>query len=112
MRETGIGTSLMLIAVGAVLAFAVEVQSSAVDLNAIGLILIVVGIIGLLFSVLALGQYSMGRRPTEYVEGVRTPTSQVRPSGETTEVVYEEEPTTTVIEERPARVEKVRRIRR
>ena len=65
MRETGIGTSLILIAAGAVLAFAIKIQSTAVDLSAIGAILMGVGIVGLLLSFVALGEmYSRGfRRP-------------------------------------------------
>jgi hypothetical protein len=55
MGGTGVGTSLLLIASGAVLAFAVDYQTSGVDLNAIGGILLVVGIIGLLFSLLYIG---------------------------------------------------------
>lgn len=56
MTSTGIGTSLILIAMGAILAFAVNFQTTGVDVNAIGLILMVVGIIGLLFSLVFLGE--------------------------------------------------------
>jgi hypothetical protein len=55
MRGTGIGTSLLLIASGAILAFAVDYQITGIDINAIGWILILVGIIGLILSFLALG---------------------------------------------------------
>jgi len=56
MRSTGVGTSLMLIAIGAVLAFAVNVNTNgSLDINAIGGILMVVGIIGLVISFVALG---------------------------------------------------------
>jgi hypothetical protein len=48
----GIGTSLFLIAVGAILDFAVDVRVSGVDLNAIGVILMIVGAIGLVASLL------------------------------------------------------------
>jgi beta-lactamase regulating signal transducer with metallopeptidase domain len=48
----GIVVSLLLIAVGAILKVGVSVQSSVFDLNAIGMILIIVGIIGAVFSVL------------------------------------------------------------
>ena len=48
-----IGASIFLIAVGAILEFAVTVQDSkGFDLNAIGVILMVVGAIGLLISLL------------------------------------------------------------
>ena len=48
----GSGVSLFLIAAGAILAYAVDYQTTGVDLDVIGVILIVVGAIGLLFSLL------------------------------------------------------------
>jgi hypothetical protein len=48
----GIGVSLILIAVGAVLAFAVHVSSSGFNLHTIGYILLVVGIVGVLLSMM------------------------------------------------------------
>jgi hypothetical protein len=45
-----IGTSLFLIAVGAILRYAVEDKIKAVDLATVGLILIVVGIAGLILG--------------------------------------------------------------
>jgi hypothetical protein len=48
----GIGTSLVLIAVGAILRFAVTVTVTGVNIHAIGLIVLVVGIVGLLISIL------------------------------------------------------------
>ena len=47
----GIGTSIFLIAVGAILAFAVEVELSGVDLATVGVILMIAGAFGLLLSV-------------------------------------------------------------
>ncbi len=46
----GIGTSLFLIAVGAILRFAVTDSISGIDLTTVGLILLIVGIVGLLIS--------------------------------------------------------------
>ena len=46
----GIGTSLFLIAVGAILYFAVNADVSGIEISTIGLILMVVGIIGLVIS--------------------------------------------------------------
>jgi uncharacterized protein DUF6458 len=46
----GISVSLILVAVGAVLTWAVETQVSGIDINAVGVILMVVGIVGLLLS--------------------------------------------------------------
>jgi beta-lactamase regulating signal transducer with metallopeptidase domain len=48
----GIGVGLILIAAGAILAWAVNATASGVDLNAIGYILLVVGIIGILLSMI------------------------------------------------------------
>jgi hypothetical protein len=46
----GISLSILLIAVGAVLTWAVSVELSGVDLTAVGVILMIVGILGLLLS--------------------------------------------------------------
>ena len=48
----GIGTSLVLIAIGAVLRFAVSVSPHGFSVHTIGVILMIVGIIGLLISLL------------------------------------------------------------
>ena len=46
----GLGVSLILIAAGAILAWAVDVSTSGFNLNTIGYILLVVGIVGALLS--------------------------------------------------------------
>jgi Domain of unknown function (DUF6458) len=46
----GIGISLILIAAGAILAWAVDVSTSGFNLNTIGYILLVVGVVGALLS--------------------------------------------------------------
>jgi len=48
----GIGTSIFLIAVGAILKFAVNAHVSGVNLDTVGVILMIVGIVGLLISIL------------------------------------------------------------
>ena len=48
----GIGVSLILIAVGAVLAWAIDVSTSGFNVNTIGYILLVVGVIGVLISMM------------------------------------------------------------
>jgi hypothetical protein len=50
--EMGVGVSLILIAAGAVLAWAVDVSTSGFNLNTVGYILLIVGIIGLLLSMI------------------------------------------------------------
>ena len=58
----GIGTSIFLIAVGAILKFAVTASVSGVDLNVVGVILMVVGIVGLLISLFWITVWSDRRR--------------------------------------------------
>jgi len=48
----GIGVSLILIAVGAVLAFAVHVSTSGFNLHTVGYILLAIGAIGILLSLM------------------------------------------------------------
>jgi hypothetical protein len=60
MRGTGIGTSLILIASGAILAFAVDYRVSGINISAIGAILLIVGIVGLLLSVVFAGDMFAG----------------------------------------------------
>ena len=45
-----LGTSLFLIAVGAILAFAVTATVSGIEISTVGIILMIVGVIGLLVS--------------------------------------------------------------
>jgi hypothetical protein len=52
----GIGTSIFLIAVGAILKFAVTASVSGLKLATVGVILMVVGIVGLLISLVVLMQ--------------------------------------------------------
>lgn len=56
----GIGTSIFLIAVGAILKFAVTTSVSGIELATVGVILMVVGIIGLLFSLMILMRADRG----------------------------------------------------
>ncbi|MFN8506114.1 MAG: DUF6458 family protein [Dehalococcoidia bacterium] len=48
----GMGVSIFLIAIGAILAFAINYTASGIDINAVGVILMVVGGIGLALSML------------------------------------------------------------
>ena len=48
----GVGTSLFLIAVGALLTFAVEVDAEGLNLDAVGVILMIVGVVGLIASMI------------------------------------------------------------
>ena len=60
----GIGTSLFLIAVGAILYFAVDASISGLDIATVGIILMVVGVVGLAISLYFLSQ---ARRDTRTV---------------------------------------------
>jgi hypothetical protein len=56
----GIGTSIFLIALGAILKFAVTATVSGIKLETVGVILMVVGIIGLCISLIMLMQARRG----------------------------------------------------
>jgi len=64
----GIGTSIFLIAVGAILRYAVNVTVQGVEIDTVGLILMVVGIIGLVISLAIVFMAGDGRprRPDDY----------------------------------------------
>jgi hypothetical protein len=64
----GLGTSIFLIAVGAILDFAVTWRVQGVDLQAVGAILMVIGAIGLVLSLIFWNSWG-GFRRAEYVEG-------------------------------------------
>jgi uncharacterized membrane protein len=58
----GIGTSIFLIAVGAILKFAITENVQGVDLDVVGVILMVVGAVGLLLSFLWMTIWADRRR--------------------------------------------------
>jgi hypothetical protein len=69
----GVGVSIFLIAIGAILAFAVSADVSGVDVQAVGWILLVVGLIGLVLSMIFWSSwggpgYWTDRRRTTYVD--------------------------------------------
>ncbi len=71
----GVGTSIFLIAVGAILDFAVTVTTKGFNLNTIGLILMIVGAIGLVISLMfwgSWGGFGGSRRRTVVREPGRT----------------------------------------
>jgi hypothetical protein len=47
-----LGTSIFLVAVGAILRYAVTTSVSGIDIATVGLILMIVGVVGLLLSIL------------------------------------------------------------
>jgi hypothetical protein len=58
----GIGTSIFLIAVGAILKYAVTASVSGIELDVVGVILMVVGVVGLLLSLLWMTIWADRRR--------------------------------------------------
>lgn len=52
MRTGGIGGSLFLVALGAILYWAVTVEAEGFNINTIGLILMIVGAVGLILTLL------------------------------------------------------------
>jgi hypothetical protein len=69
----GLGVSLFLIAVGAILTWAVNASVSGLELNTIGVILMIVGILGLVLSLIfwsSWGGFAREgtRRRTTYVD--------------------------------------------
>ena len=58
-----IGGALFLIAVGAILYFAVTAQVAGIDIQTVGLILMIVGIVGLALGLLLNARRSSGRPP-------------------------------------------------
>jgi hypothetical protein len=67
----GLGVSIFLIAVGAILTWAVNASVSGLELQTIGVILMVVGALGLVLSMIfwsSWGGFGGERRSTTYVE--------------------------------------------
>jgi uncharacterized membrane protein len=64
----GIGTSLFLIAAGAILRFAVTATAHGVNINTIGVILMIVGGIGLLITMFWMTAWADRRRGAVAVE--------------------------------------------
>lgn len=73
----GIGTSLFLIALGAILRFAVHVTARGFNLHTVGIILMIVGILGLLISLLWMTVWSERRRREVVAYDAAPPTRRV-----------------------------------
>jgi protein-S-isoprenylcysteine O-methyltransferase Ste14 len=67
----GIGTSIFLIAVGAILRYAVTGHVEGVDLDVVGLILMIVGVVGLVVTFLWMTMWADRRRGAVVREPVR-----------------------------------------
>lgn len=84
----GISVSILLIAVGAILTWAVTAEAEGIDVNTVGVILLIVGILGLVLSMIFWSSWGGFQRRTAYVErgAVAPPPAQRR-----TTVVEEED---------------------
>ena len=73
----GMSVSILLIAVGAILTWGVTAEAEGLDVNAIGVILMIVGLLGLVISMIFWSSWGGFRRRATYVEGgpVRTTTA-------------------------------------
>ena len=65
----GISVSILLIAVGAILTWGVTAEAQGLDINAIGVILLIVGLLGLVISMIFWSSWGGFQRRTAYVEG-------------------------------------------
>jgi hypothetical protein len=75
----GVGVSLLLIAAGAILTWAVSAEASGIDLNTVGVILMVVGAIGLVLSLVfwsSWGGFGTHRKAVESGPGGTTVTEE------------------------------------
>ncbi len=90
----GIGTSIFLFAIGAILRFAVDVQTEGFNLQTIGVILMIVGVVGALLSLMFWSSWGG-------INGVGPRTNYVGDSGR--DVVVERSAPDVVVEERPVR---------
>ena len=59
-----IGASIFLLVIGAILTFAVNVSTEGFNINTVGIILMIAGVIGLLLSLLFWSSFSPYRRRT------------------------------------------------
>ena len=75
----GVGVSLLLSAAGAILTWAVSAEASGIDLNTVGVILLVVGGIGLVLSLVfwsSWGGFGTHRKAVESGPGGTTVTEE------------------------------------
>ncbi len=76
----GIGVSVFLMAVGAILAFAVDITNTrGIDLDTVGVILMLVGAIGLLASFVVWNEWMPQRRRVDYVDDADVVVDQGEP---------------------------------
>ena len=90
----GISVSILLIAVGAILTWGVTADAEGLNVNNIGVILMIVGLLGLVISMIFWSSWGGFQRRAAYVEGGpvrRTRTTTAAPPQRTTTVIEEDE---------------------
>jgi hypothetical protein len=80
----GVAISLILIAAGAILTWAVTAEAEGVDVNTVGVILLVVGILGLVLSLIFWSSWGGFHRRATYVD--EGPVRRAEPPRRTTVV--------------------------
>ncbi len=76
----GLGSSLLLIAVGAILRFAITVTTHGIDLQTIGVILMIVGAVGFVVSLFWMAVWADRRRnPSVPQPGAQPPVRTTEP---------------------------------
>jgi hypothetical protein len=95
----GIGVSIFLMAVGAILAFAVNVSAEGINLDTVGVILIILGLVGLLASLVFWDDWTPRRRAVGYDDG-RDVIVRRRPRSRIVEI-DDDDGVVDVAEERP-----------
>lgn len=73
MRTGGLGGSLFLIALGAILYWAVSVEAEGFSINTIGLILMIVGAVGLVLTLIMTASTTDTRRHSDVTIVERPP---------------------------------------
>ena len=86
----GISVSILLIAVGAILTWGVTAEAQGLDVNAIGVILMIVGILGLVLSLLFWSSWGGFRRRAVYTDS-GVPPHVAPPAPRRTTVVEDDE---------------------
>jgi hypothetical protein len=86
----GVAFGLVLVAAGAILTWAVNATVSGLDINAVGVILLILGIVLVVLDMLWWQSWQAGPwRRTAYVDSVAAPVAPVAPAGR--RVVVEED---------------------
>jgi hypothetical protein len=87
----GISVSILLIAAGAILTWGVTAEAEGLDINAIGVILLIVGLLGLVLSLIFWSSWGGFHRRATYVDGGPVVRDAAPPRRRATTVVEEDD---------------------